>query len=99
MGVTSQTATGEGSSGNVGIGFAVPSATVRHVLPQLESAGRVRRAFLGIRGRGSRAGVLAEAVPPGTAAARAGIRGGDHEAIDERDGSAVVLGGDVLTSI
>jgi S1-C subfamily serine protease len=100
IGVNSQIATGDSSSGgNVGIGFAVPSATVSHVLPQLESAGRVRRSFLGIRGRGSRDGVLVEAVQPGTAAARAGIRGGDHEAIDERDGSVVVLGGDVVTSI
>src|SRR3954447_23108975 len=101
IGVNSQIATGEGSSsgGNVGIGFAVPSATVRHVLPQLESAGRVRRPFLGIRGRGSAGGGLVETVQPGTAAARAGIRGGDQEAIDERDGSVVVLGGDVLVRI
>jgi S1-C subfamily serine protease len=99
IGVNSQIATGEGSSGNVGIGFAVPAVTVKRVLPQLESAGRVRRPFLGIRGRASREGVLVESVQPGTAAARAGIRGGDHEAIDERDGSVVVLGGDVLTRI
>src|SRR5215211_90441 len=98
IGVSSQIATGD-NSGNVGIGFAVPSATVKRVLPQLESAGRVRRPFLGIRGRGSREGVLVETVQPGTAAARAGIRGGDHEAIDERDGSVVVLGGDVLVRI
>src|SRR3954449_11113756 len=99
IGVNSQIATGESSGGNTGIGFAVPSATVKRVLPQLESAGRVRRPFLGIRGRGSREGVLVETVQPGTAAARAGIRGGDHEAIDERDGSVVVLGGDVLVRI
>jgi S1-C subfamily serine protease len=99
IGVNSQIATGEGSSGNVGIGFAVPSATVKHVLPQLESAGRVRRPFLGIRGRAAREGVLVESVQPGTAAAHAGIRGGDREAIDERDGSVVVLGGDVLVRI
>ena len=99
IGVNSQIATGEGSSGNVGIGFAVPAATVKRVLPELETAGRVRRPFLGVRGRPSREGVLVEAVQPGTPAARAGIRGGDREAIDERDGSVVVLGGDVLTRI
>ena len=44
-------------------------------------------------------GVLIEAVQAGTPAARAGIRGGDREAIDERDGSIVVLGGDVLTRL
>ena len=99
IGVNSQIATGDGSSGSVGIGFAVPAATVRRVLPELESVGRVRRPFLGIRGRAVKGGVLVEAVPPGTPAARAGLRGGDREALDERDGSVVVLGGDVLTRI
>jgi S1-C subfamily serine protease len=100
IGVNSQIATGsEGTTGNVGIGFAVPAATVRKVLPELLRDGRVRRPFLGVRGRPSREGVLVEAVQPGTPAAVAGIRGGDREAIDERDGSLVVLGGDVLTKL
>ena len=43
--------------------------------------------------------MLIEAVQAGTPAALAGIRGGDREAIDERDGSIVVLGGDILTRI
>ena len=99
IGVNSQIATGAGSNGSVGIGFAVPVATVRRVLPQLEREGRVRRPFLGVRGRESREGVLVEAVQAGAPAAAAGIRGGDREAIDERDGSVVVLGGDVITRI
>jgi S1-C subfamily serine protease len=99
IGVNSQIATGEGSNGSVGIGFAVPASTVKRVLPELERNGRVRRPFLGIRGREAREGVLVEAVQAGTPAAVAGIRGGDREAIDERDGSIVVLGGDVLTRI
>jgi S1-C subfamily serine protease len=99
IGVNSQIASGDGSSGSVGIGFAVPASTVRSVLPELETAGRVRRPFLGVRGRAVKGGVLVEAVPPGTPAARAGIHGGNHEALDERDGSVVVLGGDVLLSI
>ena len=99
IGVNSQIATGDGSSGSVGIGFAVPAATVRRVLPELESVGRVRRPFLGIRGRAAKGGVLVEDVPPGTPAARAGLRGGDREALDQRDGSVVLLGGDVLTRI
>jgi S1-C subfamily serine protease len=99
IGVNSQIATGDGSSGSVGIGFAVPALTVRRVLPELETAGRVRRPFLGIRGRAVKGGVLVEAVPPGTPAARAGIHGGNRQALDERDGSVVVLGGDVLESI
>jgi S1-C subfamily serine protease len=99
IGVNSQIATGEGSGGSVGIGFAVPVATVKRVLPELERDGRVRRPFLGIRGREAREGVLVEAVQAGAPAATAGIQGGDREAIDERDGSIVVLGGDVLTRI
>jgi S1-C subfamily serine protease len=100
IGVNSQIATrGDGATGSVGIGFAVPAATVRKVLPELERNGRVSRPFLGVRGRASREGVLVEAVEPGTPAAAAGIRGGDREAIDERDGSLVVLGGDVLTKL
>ena len=100
IGVNSQIATGgEGASGSVGIGFAVPAATVRRVMPELERAGRVRRPFLGVRGREARDGVLIEAVQADTPAAAAGIRGGDREAIDERDGSIVVLGGDVLTKL
>jgi len=100
IGVNSQIATGgDASSGSVGIGFAVPAATVKRVLPQLERAGRVRRPFLGVRGRPSRDGVLIEAVEADAPAAQAGIRGGDREAIDERDGSIVVLGGDVLTRL
>jgi S1-C subfamily serine protease len=99
IGVNSQIATGEGSNGSVGIGFAVPVTTVKRVLPQLERDGRVRRSFLGVRGRESRDGVLVEAVQSGAPAAVAGIRGGDREAIDERDGSVVVLGGDVITRI
>ena len=56
IGVNSQIATGgEASGGSVGIGFAVPAATVKRVLPELERAGRVTRAFLGIRGRSSKA--------------------------------------------
>ena len=43
--------------------------------------------------------MLVEEVQAGAPAAKAGIRGGDREAIDERDGSVVVLGGDVLTKV
>ena len=43
IGVNSQIATGVGSNGNVGIGFAVPINTAKRVLPELVASGRVQR--------------------------------------------------------
>ena len=48
IGINSQIATG-GSSGSVGIGFAVPINTAKEVLPQLKKGGEVQRAYLGIK--------------------------------------------------
>src|SRR5688500_18101946 len=88
IGVNSQIAPAQGGSGNVGIGFAVPSNTVKAVVAQLISTGKVDRAFLGIGGstvteelaRVFRlpvdSGVLIEEVGEGTAAARAGLKAG-----------------------
>ena len=48
IGVNSQIETGNGGGGNVGIGFAVPSNTVKSVVAQLLDDGRVDRAYLGV---------------------------------------------------
>ena len=50
IGVNSQISTAQGSTGNVGIGFAVPSNTVKEVVAQLIATGKVDRAFIGISG-------------------------------------------------
>ena len=50
IGVNSQITSAQGANGNVGIGFAVPSNTVKAVVAQLVSTGKVDRAFLGIGG-------------------------------------------------
>ena len=77
------------SGGNEGIGFAAPSNIVRYVFDQIRSRGRVHRGEIGVRvqtvtpglaaGLGLRQewGVVAADVPPGGAAARAGLRIGD----------------------
>ena len=65
-----------------GVGFAVPVGTIRRVVPQLIDHGRVIRPGLGIRvaedhvlQRQGIEGVLIVAVAPGSAAAKAGLRG------------------------
>ena len=51
IGVNSQISSPSGG-GNVGIGFAVPSNTVKDVAAQLMRGGKVTRAYLGIAARG-----------------------------------------------
>ncbi|PYQ03624.1 MAG: peptidase S1 [Acidobacteria bacterium] len=77
------------SGGSEGIGFAAPSNIVRYVYEQIRTRGRVHRGEIGVRvqtvtpglaaGLGLRQewGVVAADVPPGGAAARAGLRIGD----------------------
>ena len=109
IGVNSQIARADGSGGNVGIGFAVPSNTVKEVVAQLVATGRVDRAYLGIAGstvtpelaRVFRlpvdSGVLIEGVSEGSAAAKAGLRGGTTDVVVA--GESHVLGGDVIVAI
>jgi putative serine protease PepD len=79
VGVNSQILTGSSTSqGNVGIGFAAPSNTVRNVVSQLESNGSVKHAFLGVQmGATENAGARIGAVTPGGPAADAGLEAGD----------------------
>jgi S1-C subfamily serine protease len=108
IGVNSQIETVGGSSGNVGIGFAVPSNTVRTVVAQLIADGQVDRAYLGVslaevsadqaRDLGvDRAGVLVQSVRPGSPAAQSGIRGGTNQVIVA--GESYVLGGDLIVAL
>jgi S1-C subfamily serine protease len=110
IGVNSQISTGNsGSSGNVGVGFAVPINTVTTVAAQIIKSGRVEHAFLGIAAQpvtGSAAklfrlpvshGLLVARVQPGSGAAKAGLRAGTQNAT--LAGETYPLGGDLLASI
>jgi putative serine protease PepD len=83
IGVNSQIETGGASNGNVGIGFAVPSNTVRSVVPVLEKGKSVEHAFLGVQAAADLSGGLAPAgaevadVTPGGPAEAAGLQPGD----------------------
>ena len=109
IGVNSQIETGGTSQGNVGVGFAVPSATVRTVTAQLLSTGHAEHAYLGVevetidpvvasvaRGVPER-GVLVSRVTQGGPAAKAGIVGGSKELVVQ--GEQVVVGGDAIVAI
>ncbi len=109
IGVNSQIQTGNGSDGNVGVGFAVPINTVKSVASQLIHSGRVERAFIGVTVRPITAklaklfrlsvdrGLLVERVQPGSGAAKAGLRAGSTEAVVA--GESYTLGGDVITKV
>jgi S1-C subfamily serine protease len=78
IGVNTQIATGGTSGGNVGIGFAVPSNTVREVLPALVRGERIERPFLGVTSAPHpTGGAEIQGVTPGGPAAGAGLRAGD----------------------
>lgn len=88
------------SGGNIGVGFAIPSAMVRDVSEQLIRDGVVHRSKLGVTVQPMTAdlaaslglkevrGALVSGVESGSAAARAGLRQGD--VITEFDGRAVL---------
>jgi putative serine protease PepD len=74
---TSNTSSG-GQAGNVGIGFAIPSNTVKSVVSQLRAGGKVSHAYLGVQTQdGSGAGAQVAAVTSGGPAATGGLRVGD----------------------
>src|SRR3954454_6080505 len=87
IGINSQIETGGSSSGNVGIGFAVPIDTAKRILDDLKKSGSVERASLGVTSAtvdGSlsaldlpvKTGALVQRVEPGSPAATAGLRAG-----------------------
>jgi S1-C subfamily serine protease len=97
VGVNSQIATGGAGGGNVGIGFAVPSNTVREVLPALSRGERVERPYIGVTTAPHRQGAEVQEVTPGSPAESAGIAVGD--VITGIDGRAVRDPDDVADAI
>jgi len=108
IGINSQIETGGSGDGSVGIGFAVPINTAKSEISVLEKGGTVRGAYLGLTSLtidGSlsalnlpvKSGALVQSVQKGTAAEKAGIRGGNISSNTE-DGQ-VEVGGDIITSV
>ncbi len=107
IGINSAIYTPSGTT--AGIGFAIPINTARQIAQDLITEGRVRRASMGVEARvltpevaealrlPVNEGLLLERVNPGGAAAKAGLRGGDRQAILGM--RRILLGGDVITAI
>ena len=99
------------SGGSVGVGFAIPINVAKSVLNDLVQFGQVRRPTLGIRplpvpmnrelaeqlSLPVDSGVLVMQVVPGSAAARAGIQGGNQRVY--YGNYEIIIGGDLIVEI
>jgi S1-C subfamily serine protease len=108
IGVNAQIETGGASQGNVGVGFAVPSNTVKNVAGQLIESGKVEHPAIGIVAQELtedvaeefrlpvKSGVVVEKVQPGSGAAKAGLKGGTTDVTVA--GESYRLGGDIIVA-
>ncbi len=97
------------SGGSIGIGFAVPVATARRVVPDLIRYGRVQRGWIDITPvqlfpalvRYAKLpvyqGILVSKIKPGSFADKAGLKAGDHAVRYGR--SIIYLGGDIIIEV
>jgi S1-C subfamily serine protease len=108
LGVTAAIDSQSGSSS--GVGFAIPSAIVQKVVPELIKSGKYEHTWLGISGRSlipdfatamnlksDQRGVLVGSVTAGSPAEQAGIQGSTQDFT--LDGQTTQVGGDVITAI
>jgi len=108
IGINSQIETGGSGDGNVGIGFAVPSNTVKTVIDQLLVSGKVEHAYLGVSAVGITPqlaktlrlpvnhGLVIQAVTPGSGAAGADLKAGSKQVVVS--GESFQTGGDVIVA-
>jgi S1-C subfamily serine protease len=108
IGINSMIFTG-GAEQSAGIGFAIPINTAKAVLSDLVNYGRVKRPSMGISGLpigpeladqmglAEDYGILVMQVGPGSAAERAGIKGGNQRAL--LGNTPIMLGGDLIVAI
>ena len=108
IGINSQIETGGSGDGNVGIGFAVPSNTVKTVVNQLVASGKVEHAYLGVSAvevtddiaksfkLPVSEGLVIQTVSTGSGAADAGLKAGTEQVVIA--GESFRMGGDVIVA-
>ena len=85
------------SGGNDGVGFAIPSNTVRTIATQLLQTGQAQHAYLGVQMVDAPDGVAVTEVRPGTPAERAALRAATGSRTV--NGQEIPTGGDVIVAI
>ena len=97
IGVNSQIESSSG--GNIGIGFAVPSNTVKSVVAQLIADGKATHPYLGVKlsDASDPAGAKVSEVASGAPADKAGLQNGD--VITAADGSAVTSSDQLVAAL
>jgi putative serine protease PepD len=83
--------------GNEGVGFSIPSNTIRRIASTLISSGKVEHAYLGVSVDASAATARIAEVRPSTPAASAGLKGGD--VVTAVDGTTISSGDDLTRAI
>ena len=108
IGVNSAIETGSTSQGNVGIGFAVQSNTVKQVVAQILESGKASHAYLGVGFKPItselaslyrlpvKEGLLVIDVTKGSGAAKAGLKGGTRDVTVS--GRTYTIGGDIIVA-
>jgi putative serine protease PepD len=95
IGVVSQIQSENG--GNIGIGYAVPSDTVRKVVDTLKTGSEIEHAYLGVRLAETDQGVRLTSVLEGDPGQKGGLQAGD--VVLEADGQAVQSAADIQRAV
>jgi putative serine protease PepD len=95
VGVVSQIQSENG--GNIGIGYAVPSDTVRKVVDTLKTGGQVEHAYLGVKLQQTDDGIRLSDVNNGDPGQKAGLESGD--VVLEVDGMTVESASDIQRAV
>lgn len=85
------------SGGNDGVGFAIPSNTVRSIVAQLVETGSAEHAYLGVGLFNAPGGVAVTEVKPGTPAEQAELRA--SSGTRTVNGQQIPTGGDVIVGL